>query len=77
MINRTKAREIFHRLGIQITYDTARAIDPYVTKVVEFAAENAANKGIKRITVDNIHDLITMKNIDNIVAFNAVKSTND
>jgi len=72
MLNKTKARKTFHNHGIQISCDTTKAIEPYASKLIEFAAENAVNRGIKRVTVSNLRDLISLKNIDQIIAFNAV-----
>ncbi len=77
MLNKSKARKAFHNCGIQISCDTTKAIEPYASKLVEFAVKNAVNRGIKRVTVDNLSDLIVLKDIDQIVAFNATNSQNN
>jgi len=77
MLNKSKARKAFHNRGIQISSDTTKAIEPYARKLIEFAADNAANRGIKRVTINNLQDLIVLKNIDQIIDFNSTDLKNN
>jgi len=77
MLNKSKARKAFHNKGIQISCDTTKSIEPYARKLVEFAVDNAVSRGIKRVTTNNLQDLIVLKDIDQIVEFNSTDLKND
>lgn len=74
MINKHKVQEEFHNYGIQISRTTVRSINDFIYKLVEFTIQNAIDNNVKRITKDNLNNLIALKDIDNIVEFNTTSA---
>ena len=74
MLNKSKVQEEFHNYGIQISRTTVRSINDFIYKLVEFTIQNAIDNNVKRITKDNLNNLIALKDIDNIVEFNTTSA---
>ena len=74
MLNKSKVQEEFHNYGIQISRSTVRSINDFIYKLVEFTIQNAIDNNVKRITRNNLNNLIALKDIDQIVDFNTTSS---
>ena len=67
-------QEEFHNYGIQISRSTVKSINDFIYKLVEFTIQNAIDNNVKRITRNNLNNLIALKDIDQIVDFNTTSS---
>ena len=74
MLNKSKVQEEFHNYGIQIRRSTVKSINDFIYKLVEFTIQNAIDNNVKRITRNNLNNLIALKDIDQIVDFNTTSS---
>jgi len=74
MLNKSKVQEEFHNYGIQISRSTVKSINDFIYKLVEFTIQNAIDNNVKRITRNNLNNLIALKDIDQIVDFNTTSS---
>ena len=74
MLNKSKVQEEFHNYGIQISRSTVKSINGFIYKLVEFTIQNAIDNNVKRITRNNLNNLIALKDIDQIVDFNTTSS---
>ena len=77
MLNKSKVQEEFHNYGIQISRSTVRSINDFIYKLVQFTIKNAVDNKVKRITKNNLNNLIALKDIDQIVEFNSTDLKND
>jgi hypothetical protein len=77
MLNKSKVQEEFHNYGIQISRSTVRSINDFIYKLVRFTIKNAVDNKVKRITKNNLNNLIALKDIDQIVEFNSTDLKND
>ena len=77
MLNKSKVQEEFHNYGIQISRSTVKSINDFIYKLVEFTIQNAIDNNVKRITRNNLNNLIALKDIDQIVEFNSTDLKND
>ena len=77
MLNKSKVQEEFHNYGIQISRSTVKSINDFIYKLVEFTIQNAIDNNVKRITRNNLNNLIAVfeqiksekKQIENISKF--------
>jgi UDP-galactopyranose mutase len=77
MLNKSKVQEEFHNYGIQISRTTVKSINDFIYKLVEFTIQKAIDNNVKRITRDNLNNLIALKDIDQIVDFNTTSAENN
>ncbi len=77
MLNKSKVQEEFHNYGIQISRSTVRSINDFIYNLVRFTIKNAVDNKVKRITKNNLNNLIALKDIDQIVEFNSTDLKND
>ena len=77
MLNKSKVQEEFHNYGIQISRSTVRSINDFIYKLVRFTIKNAVDNKVKRITKNNLNNLIALKDIDQIVEFNSTDLKNN
>ena len=77
MLNKSKVQEEFHNYGIQISRSTVRSINDFIYKLVRFTIKNAVENKVKRITKNNLNNLIALKDIDQIVEFNSTDLKNN
>ena len=77
MLNKSKVQEEFHNYGIQISRTTVKSINDFIYKLVEFTIQKAIDNNVKRITRDNLNNLIALKDIDQIVEFNSTDLKNN
>jgi|TARA_R100000234_G_scaffold119516_1_gene102697 hypothetical protein len=77
MLNKSKVQEEFHNYGIQISRSTVRSINDFIYKLVQFTIKNAVDNKVKRITKNNLNNLIALKDIDQIVEFNSTDLKNN